>query len=106
MKRATAMYGSWLYCSKNIPTSACAFAHGSGRRTCAIGQPVQDRVGFDQDAAVVEFEQRHLVAVRFFARYRACAFPRALSVFDPRVFATELPSSSFTLWQLPEGEKP
>ena len=48
MKRATAMYGSWLYCSKNIQLSATAPCYRIGQERGAFRQPAQDRVRFDE----------------------------------------------------------
>ena len=46
MKRATAMQGSWLYCSKNSQLSACAFCHGSAGMN-EVPSASQHRIAFD-----------------------------------------------------------
>jgi len=46
MKRATATYGSWLYCSKNIHASVCARCHASPAKYC-VPSASQHRIAFD-----------------------------------------------------------
>ena len=45
-KRATAMFGSWLYCSKNCHCSTCARSYGSSGTNC-VPSPKYQRMAFD-----------------------------------------------------------
>ncbi|MBB4723524.1 hypothetical protein FHY31_001708 [Xanthomonas euvesicatoria] len=46
MNRATATYGSWLYCSKNIQLNACARCHASVGRY-GVPSASQNRIALD-----------------------------------------------------------
>jgi len=85
MKRATAMYGSWLYCSKNIQLSACAFRHGSAGRYF-VPSASQHRIAFDSTR--MRPSSSSIIGTLpfgFFARYSGVRVaPRLLSVSTQR----------------------
>ena len=61
--RATAMYGSWLYCSKNIHCSAFARSKGSEGTYCGpVREIPEDRARLAERPAVLEDHGRHAEA--------------------------------------------
>ena len=58
-KRTVAMFGSWLYCSKNIHCSTRARSKLSlGRNGGTVGEIEEDGIRLGEELPVVEFEQR------------------------------------------------
>ena len=105
MKRATAMYGSWLYCSKNIHASVCARSHPSPWK---YGVPSASQYRIALDSVMMRPSSSSIIGTLpfgFFARYAAVRVaPCALSVSIQVNGRLSCVSNTRSLWQLPDGE--
>ena len=110
LNRATATQGSWLYCSKNIQLSVCARCQASPaknfRSEPGVPSASQHSIALDS-ARVRPSSSASSGTLPFGLRARNSGVrvaPRLLSVSIQWYGRPNCSSSSFTLWQLPEGE--